>query len=127
MSGSFRVGLVAVLALVLTIASVPLGAAKGLEVKSSEEIGFPGSETGLWAVRLKFDSPVHASDLAAALVVQVDGKKAEPGLKGNLIVRAFLERKGAGNAGSAGGRMRKTSLGFLPAIPFELTETRPAE
>jgi hypothetical protein len=59
--------------------------------------------------------------------VEVDGKEAEPGLKGNLIVRAFIERKGVGNAGSAGRRMRKTFLGFLPAIPFELTEMPPTE
>jgi len=54
--------------------------------------------------------------------VEIDGGQVKPGLKGNLIVGAFVERTRGGSAGQAGRRVRKISLGVLPAIPFEVVE-----
>ena len=47
------------------------------------------------------------------ILLQVDAT-ARPGLKGNLIVDAFLERP----------NQRRTPLGVLPAIPFEVISAR---
>jgi len=53
-----------------------------------------------------------------SLVLRVEGGKAKPGLKGNLIVDAFREAPGQpGN-----GNRRRIPLGTLPAIPFEVLE-----
>jgi hypothetical protein len=57
----------------------------------------------------------------------LDGGQVEPGLKGNLIVGAFIERTGSGRAGQQRQKSRRTSLGFLPAIPFEIVPVRKAE
>ena len=50
------------------------------------------------------------------LRVSADKEKIKPGLSGNLIVEAYLER--AGNPGTL--NKRKLPLGLLPAIPFEI-------
>jgi hypothetical protein len=51
-----------------------------------------------------------------SLVLHVEGDKAKPGLKGNLIVDAFRE---APNQPKNQNR-RRVPLGTLPAIPFEV-------
>jgi len=56
------------------------------------------------------------------LMLRVEGDKAKPGLKGNLIVDAF--REVAANPAAAGQQRRRQPLGTLPAIPFEVVETR---
>jgi len=53
-----------------------------------------------------------------ALQVHVDPAKVKPGLKGNLIVEAFLERPANKKTKQAAGR--RQPLGTLPAIPFEV-------
>ena len=54
------------------------------------------------------------------IVLRNDGAKVKPGLKGNLIVTAFAVDKESGpRKPQAGGR--RTPLGLLPAIPFEIT------
>ena len=51
-----------------------------------------------------------------SLVLQVEGDKAKPGLRGNLIVDAFREAQNQpGNQ-----NRRRVPLGTLPAIPFEV-------
>ena len=47
---------------------------------------------------------------------RADAKKIKPGVKGNLIVDAYLER--AGTPGTL--NKRRQALGTLPAIPFEV-------
>jgi hypothetical protein len=55
------------------------------------------------------------------LVVQADGEKIKPGVRGNLVIRAFAERgpQSAGNATAQ--NKRRIPLGALPAVPFEIT------
>jgi hypothetical protein len=55
-----------------------------------------------------------------AIVLHADRDKLKPGVKGNLIVDAFLERSTPGTLNK-----RRQPLGTLPAIPFEVTEPRP--
>jgi hypothetical protein len=53
-----------------------------------------------------------------AVVLRLDPAKARPGLKGNLILNAFVERP-APNAKQPQAR-RRQPLGALPAMPFEV-------
>jgi hypothetical protein len=56
------------------------------------------------------------------IALQADAAKVKPGLKGNLIVEAFME--GAPNARPSKPRMnrQRPSLGTLPAIPFDIVD-----
>jgi hypothetical protein len=64
-------------------------------------------------------SPVREG---AAIVFRADPAKVKPGLKGNLIVDAFVERTlGPGN-GKPQANRRRFPLGSLPAIPFEIVK-----
>ena len=56
-----------------------------------------------------------------AIVLAIDARR-KPGLKGNLIVDAFMERAAPNAPQSA---RRRVPLGTLPAIPFEISEPRP--
>jgi hypothetical protein len=51
-----------------------------------------------------------------AIVLRADADKLEPGLKGNLIVDAFVARSLRGQPGNN----RRFPVGILPAIPFEI-------
>ena len=52
-----------------------------------------------------------------AILLRADAEKVAPGLKGNLILDAFIER----TVGPAGGqRKRRIPVGTLPAVPFEI-------
>jgi hypothetical protein len=55
------------------------------------------------------------------IVLRVDAQKAKPGLKGNLIVDAFIERVIPAKGGRKGGK-RRYPMGTLPAIPFEIAQ-----
>jgi hypothetical protein len=55
-----------------------------------------------------------------SILLRADAGKVKPGLKGNLIVEAFLERTaGAGDAKKQPAN-RRQPLGMLPAIAFEV-------
>jgi hypothetical protein len=79
-------------------------------------------------LRLELDTPpegVTIQDVATvkdgvSIVLHVDAK-SKAGLKGNLIVNAFMERA-APNAPNAA--RRRVPLGTLPAIPFEIVAAR---
>jgi hypothetical protein len=60
---------------------------------------------------------VSQSREGVAITLAADPAKAKPGLKGNLIVDAYLEAA----AGKQGNNRRRQPLGTLPAIPFEIT------
>jgi hypothetical protein len=60
---------------------------------------------------------VTQSREGVAITFAADPAKAKPGLKGNLIVEAFLE----GATGKQNNNRRRQPLGVLPAIPFEIT------
>jgi hypothetical protein len=55
----------------------------------------------------------------AAISFKADAAKVKPGLKGNLIVEAFIERTPPPIDGKTPAKNR-WSIGFLPAIPFEV-------
>jgi hypothetical protein len=57
-----------------------------------------------------------------AIVLKADGVKAKPGLGGNVIAEAFMPAAPASSDGSKKAR-RRTPLGTLPAIPFEVVAT----
>jgi len=63
---------------------------------------------------------VKQTDDGAMIVLYADPALAEPGLRGNLIVDVFLDRRAEPRDGETEGRMRTSSLGILPAIPFEI-------
>ena len=54
------------------------------------------------------------------LTLRTDAAQATSDLKGNLIVDAFLERTVPSRDASAPPRVRRSALGTLPAIPFEI-------
>jgi hypothetical protein len=72
-------------------------------------------------VKLELDTPPEGVSILSAspnrngvtLLLRVEGAKASPGLKGNLIVEAYAERP-------ANGAARRQPIGTLPAIPFEI-------
>lgn len=53
---------------------------------------------------------------ANSLVIEVDAAKIKPGLAGNLIVKAFIQRTDV----TLPANKRRVPLGALPAIPFEI-------
>jgi len=59
------------------------------------------------------------------IVLQSDGAKVKPGLKGNLIVNAFAVRTPSASKDKPPPASRPTPLGMLPAIPFEIVESAP--
>jgi hypothetical protein len=63
---------------------------------------------------------VSSSPGAVAILLRADAAKAKPGLKGNLIVEASVERTFPRPDGKQPGVTRRVPLGALPAIPFEI-------
>lgn len=57
-----------------------------------------------------------------AIDLQADAEKTQPGLKGNLLVNAFIERTFGRAGGTQPGNKRRIPVGTLPAIPFEIVE-----
>ena len=83
------------------------------------------------ALRLELDQPpegiviqsVETVRDGVAITLRADPAKVKAGLKGNLIVDAFMERAPNPDAKKkqpAAGR--RVPLGTLPAIPFEIVE-----
>jgi hypothetical protein len=56
------------------------------------------------------------------LLLASDAAKVQPGMRGNLIVNAFVENAAANAKQKAAPNRRRASAGSLPAIPFEITE-----
>jgi len=54
--------------------------------------------------------------------LQADADKVQPGLKGNLLVKAFIERAFGRAGGTQPVNKRRIPVGMLPAIPFEIVE-----
>lgn len=98
----------------------------------------PGATAGLhlalplrWVaemIRLELSEPpegiaidsVAADRGGLAIRLRADPQKAKPGLKGNLIVNAYLERPAAAGGAKPAPNRRRTPVGTLPAIPFEV-------
>jgi len=57
-----------------------------------------------------------------AIVLSADGGKLKPGMKGNLIVDAFMQRAANPANPQPGANNRRFPIGTLPAIPFEVVE-----
>lgn len=62
-----------------------------------------------------------------AVLLSADDGDVKCGLKGNLIVNAFVERAVKSKDGKPTGRTRRTAIGTLPAIPFEVVAALPAK
>jgi hypothetical protein len=56
------------------------------------------------------------------IVLQADAAKIKPGLKGNLIAKAFGERAMNAETTKLPANRRRLPLGALPAIPFEIIQ-----
>jgi hypothetical protein len=63
---------------------------------------------------------ISATPNGAEIVFASDGKNVKPGLQGNLIVNAFAPRTEAAGKGKGPANQRRSPLGTLPAIPFEV-------
>jgi hypothetical protein len=53
------------------------------------------------------------------VVLACDAAKSKPGLQGNLILSVFAERPTT-KSGKAGKQAQRSSLGTMPAVPFEV-------
>jgi hypothetical protein len=58
----------------------------------------------------------------ATVTLHADAAKVKPGLKGNLIIDASVERTQKAKDGKQKPNMRWAPLGSLPAIPFEIVK-----
>ena len=54
------------------------------------------------------------------LVLKAEKSTAKPGLKGNLIIDAYMERMQKPKGGKGKSRKRRIPLGTLPAVPFRI-------
>ena len=59
---------------------------------------------------------------AVSIIVQVQGDKAKPGMKGNLILEAYRDIPANPSAGVKQGR--RQPMGTLPAVPFEIVAAK---
>ncbi len=81
-------------------------------------------------VQLELSDPPEGIDIkgmsrvagGVAIELQVDAERIESGLKGNLLVNAFIERTFGRAGGTQPGNKRRIPVGTLPAIPFEIVE-----
>ena len=67
---------------------------------------------------ITIESVTPARD-GVSVVLKTDPTKVKPGLKGNLILEAFVERQVQNNGKQV---TRKQPLGTLPAVPFEVVQ-----
>jgi len=63
------------------------------------------------------------SDGTAEISLKCDGSKAKAGLKGNLIFKVVPAGGQAPRSGQAA--QRRSAIGYLPAVPFEITDSAP--
>jgi hypothetical protein len=81
-------------------------------------------------LRLQLNQPpegITIQEVAAvrdgvAIILRADAAKLKAGLKGNLIVDAYMERAATQGVTPQAAR-RRVPLGTLPAIPFEIVES----
>jgi hypothetical protein len=57
------------------------------------------------------------------VLLGADAAKAKPGLKGNLIVNAFVDRVPPADKGKPAAQKQRVLLRSLPAVPFEIVGT----
>ena len=68
---------------------------------------------------------VSPDQAGLVILLAADAAKVKPGLKGNLIVNTFMEYTPKPKDGKPRPK-RRTLIGALPAIPFEIVAARPA-
>jgi hypothetical protein len=56
----------------------------------------------------------------AEIILASDATKTKSGLTGNLIVNAFAGKSGGDGKGKGPANLRRTPVGTLPALPFEV-------
>ncbi len=66
------------------------------------------------------------SDPQGALAIQLStsADEVEPGLRGNLLISVYKEYTPEPTESDPSPRTRRTDYGFLPAIPFEVSERK---
>ena len=100
---------------------IPAGGTARLQVAS------PAASTA-GDLRLELDDPPDGISIQSQVrdgantevVLQSDANKAKPGLKGNLILKAFKETETQTRTSKTA--RQRTPLGLLPAVPFEVVE-----
>ena len=60
----------------------------------------------------------------AAIEFKVAGEKIEPGVRGNLLLSVYKEFTPEPTESDPAPKARRTEYGFLPAMPFEVTQQR---
>ncbi|MEI7728796.1 MAG: hypothetical protein WCO56_04460 [Verrucomicrobiota bacterium] len=97
------------------------------------EVGIPLISAFVGKIDLELSEPpegISIKNIAPAgegteIVLQCDGAKAKPGLKGNLIFTAFAGKFPNAPAKTKPGMGKfRPSLGALPAVPFEIVEQK---
>ena len=68
---------------------------------------------------------VSPEALGLAVVLATDAEKVKPGQRGNLLFEVFREYTPAATEANPTPQPRRTSLGFLPAVPFEVVGRAP--
>lgn len=68
-------------------------------------------------ISIRETSPIREG---TEIVLQADATLAKPGLKGNLIIQALVERTPLFGTDKGSANRRPTPMGTLPAIPFEI-------
>ena len=84
-------------------------------------------------IRLELSEPpegiaiheVAPTPQGVVILLSADAGKVQEGLKGNLIVDAFVERPASREAGGPQGNRQRFPVGTLPAIPFEVVASQP--
>jgi hypothetical protein len=59
-----------------------------------------------------------------AIEVTTDATEVQPGMRGNLVLRAYRESTPEPTKNEPAPKMRQTDFGYLPAIPFEVSKSR---
>ena len=68
---------------------------------------------------------VSPEALGLAVLVATDAEKVKPGQRGNLLFEVFREYTPPPSEAEPKPQPRRTSLGFLPAVPFEVVGRAP--
>ena len=58
-----------------------------------------------------------------AIEIATDPHAVQPGLQGNLVLRAYRESTSEPTQADPTPKMRQTDFGYLPAIPFEVSKS----
>jgi hypothetical protein len=108
-----------------------------IRLKLGEETRLEARITGKWPpakeVHVELSDPpkgitieqVSPESPGLVVVLATDAETVEPGLTSNLVFEAFREYTPAATESNPSPQPRRTSLGYLPAVPFEVVGRAP--